>query len=250
MSAHMPNSQGLLRRIEELEQETRRLRQKLLEAESSYDVTLETLADALDCKQGQTENHSRRVTAFAIAIARQVGIERDSEEMRVLARGAFLHDIGKMTVPEAILRKPGALTPEEMEIVRDHPFRGYSMIKLIPVLQEPAEIVYAHHERFDGTGYPRGLRGKEIPLGARITALANTLDAITSDLPYRGAQSLEAARAEIENGSGGQFDPEVVTAFLGIAPSRWQGLREQIEKQAALRVGSPGRGGAHAGAGS
>lgn len=227
----MSEVERLKKRIEELENENRRLNR---EFECSYDITLELLGDALDLKEGQTEAHSRRVTAFAIVIARAMGIPPDSQAMRVLARGAFLHDIGKMAIPDAILRKPEALTPDESAIMRRHPYSGYEMLKMIPFLQEAAEIVYAHHENFDGSGYPRGLRGEEIPFGARITAIANTLDAITSNLPYRPASSFQAARKEIEAGSGRQFDPDVVKVFLAMSPSIWEDLRKQINKRAKL----------------
>jgi len=221
----MSEVEQLKQRIEELEKENRRLNR---EFESSYDMTLEVLGDALELKEGQTEAHSRRVTAFAIAIARAMGIPPESREMRVIARGAFLHDIGKMAIPDTILRKPGPLTPEEVEVMRQHPYHGYQMLKMIPFLQEAAEIVHAHHERFDGRGYPRGSKGRDIPLGARITAIANTLDAITSDLPYRRAQSVQAARREIEAEAGQQFDPEIVKVFLSMSPSVWEELRKQI----------------------
>lgn len=227
----MSEVERLKKRIEELENENRRLNR---EFECSYDITLELLGDALDLKEGQTEAHSRRVTAFAIVIARAMGIPPDSQAMRVLARGAFLHDIGKMAIPDAILRKPEALTPDESAIMRRHPYSGYEMLKMIPFLQEAAEIVYAHHENFDGSGYTRGLRGEEIPFGARITAIANTLDAITSNLPYRPASSFQAARKEIEAGSGRQFDPDVVKVFLAMSPSIWEDLRKQINKRAKL----------------
>lgn len=227
----MSEVERLKKRIEDLENENRRLNR---EFECSYDITLELLGDALDLKEGQTEAHSRRVTAFAIVIARAMGIPPDSQAMRVLARGAFLHDIGKMAIPDAILRKPEALTPDESAIMRRHPYSGYEMLKMIPFLQEAAEIVYAHHENFDGSGYPRGLRGEEIPFGARITAIANSFDAITSNLPYRPASSFQAARKEIEAGSGRQFDPDVVKVFLAMSPSIWEDLRKQINKRAKL----------------
>ena len=154
----------------------------------------------------------------------------------MIARGAFLHDIGKMAVPDSILRKPSSLTPAEVEIMRQHPFHGYVMLKKIPYLQEVAEIVYAHHERFDGSGYPRGLRGQEIPLGARITAVANTLDSIINDLPYRPAQSVEAARKEIRLWSGRQFDPEIVNVFLAISPAICEDLRRNINARNLLKT--------------
>src|SRR5579862_8381074 len=201
---------------------TEQLRQAMTDLERSYDITLEALGDALDLKDAETEGHSKRVTAFTIAIARAMGLS--GERIRVIARGAFLHDIGKMAIPDAILRKPGALNPEEIAIMREHCFRGYQMLRKIPFLSEASEIVYAHQERFDGTGYPRGLRGQDIALGARIFSIADTLDAITSDRPYRAAQSIQVARDEIERFSGRQFDPEVVSVFLDMPDTIWDDL--------------------------
>jgi len=202
--------------------------------ERSYDITLEALGDALDLKDAETEGHSKRVTAFTIAIARAMGLPR--EHIPVIARGAFLHDIGKMAIPDAILRKPDKLDPDEIALMREHAYRGYQMLKKIPFLLEASEIVYAHQERFDGTGYPRGLKGEEIPLGARIFSIADTLDAITSDRPYRPAQTLEAARAEIQKWSGRQFDPEVVKVFLEMPNNIWEDLRKDIDAQIYPRV--------------
>ena len=208
---------------------TEQLRQAMSELERSYDITLEALGDALDLKDAETEGHSKRVTAFTIAMARAMGLPQD--KIRVIARGAFLHDIGKMAIPDAILRKPGALTPEETEMMKEHCYRGYQMLRKIPFLQEASDIVYAHQERYDGTGYPRKLKGEEIPLGARIFAIADTLDAITSDRPYRAAQSIQAAREEIKRWSGRQFDPKVVEVFLGMPESIWRDLRREIDNQ-------------------
>ena len=208
---------------------TEQLRQAMNDLERSYDITLEALGDALDLKDAETEGHSKRVTAFTIAIARAMGLS--GERIRIIARGAFLHDIGKMAIPDAILRKPGALTPEETAIMREHCFRGYQMLKKIPFLGEASEIVYAHQEKWDGTGYPRALKGDEIPLGARIFSIADTLDAITSDRPYRAAQTISAAREEIVRFSGRQFDPEVVKIFLQMPDSIWDDLRKEINSQ-------------------
>src|SRR5207244_6161913 len=191
---------------------TEQLRQTMNDLERSYDITLEALGDALDLKDSETEGHSKRVTAFTIAISRAMGLS--PERVRIIARGAFLHDIGKMAIPDNILRKPGALNPEEISTMREHCFQGYQMLRKIPFLGEAAEIVYSHQERFDGTGYPRNLKGHEIPLGARIFSVADTLDAMTSDRPYRAAQSIAAAREEIQRFSARQFDPEVVKVFL------------------------------------
>src|SRR3954462_459419 len=209
---------------------TDQLRQAMADLERSYDITLEALGDALDLKDAETEGHSKRVTAFTIAMARAMGMSGD--KIRVIARGAFLHDIGKMAIPDAILRKPGALTEQEVMIMREHCARGYHMLKKIPFLAEAAEIVYAHQERYDGTGYPRTLIGDEIPIGARLFAVADTLDAITSDRPYRAAQTIQAAREEIRRFSGSQFDPKVVEIFLGMPDSIWEDLRREINSHA------------------
>ena len=149
----------------------------------------------------------------------------------MIARGAFLHDIGKMAIPDEILRKPGKLTPEEQDIMREHCSRGYHMLRKIPFLAGAAEIVFCHQEHFDGSGYPSGLRGSEIPIGARIFAVADTLDAITSDRPYRKARSFDSAREEILRCSGTQFDPAVVEVFLKIPNELWQELRSEISGQ-------------------
>lgn len=208
---------------------TQQLQKTMSELERSYDITLQALGGALDMKDAETEGHSKRVTAFTIAIARQLGLTLD--QIRVIARGAFLHDIGKMAIPDAILRKPAALNPEETAIVREHCYRGFQILRNIPFLTEAAEIVYSHQERWDGTGYPRGLKGEEIPLGARIFSIADTLDAITSDRPYRPAQSVSAALKEIKAWRGRQFDPKIVDTFLSMPENIWTDLRKEIEAQ-------------------
>jgi putative nucleotidyltransferase with HDIG domain len=210
-------------------QRTKELRETIAELQRSYDVTLEALGDALDLKDAETEGHSKRVTAYTIQIARAMGL--DPEEMRVLARGAFLHDIGKMAIPDAILRKPDSLDQDEQAVMREHSYLGYRMLKKIPFLGDAAEIVYSHQEHWNGSGYPRGLKGEEIPLGARIFAIADTLDAITSDRPYRPARSVEEARQEIAEWSGRQFDPLIVSVFLAIPTSVWDNLHHEINSQ-------------------
>lgn len=198
----------------------------MAELERSYDITLEALGNALDLKDAETEGHSKRVTAFTMAISHALGLP--DERRKVIGRGAFLHDIGKMAIPDAILRKPGRLTPEEQAVMREHCQLGYQMLRKIPFLHEAAEIVYSHQEHFDGSGYPRGLRGEQIHLGARVFSVADAFDAITSDRPYRAAQSISSARREIEKNSGTQFDPNVVSIFLSISDEFWVKLREQI----------------------
>ncbi|MBV9608084.1 MAG: response regulator [Acidobacteria bacterium] len=220
-----------------VQKRTAQLKKTMEDLERSYDVTLEALGDALDLKDAETEGHSKRVTAFTIAIARAMGLADD--EVRVIARGAFLHDIGKMAIPDAVLRKPGPLDPEEVQLMREHCYRGYQIVRKIPFLAEASEIIYSHQERFDGTGYPRGLKGDEIPLGARIFAVADTLDAITSDRPYRAAQSLEAAKKEIARWSGRQFDPVIVSVFMSMPDQIWDTLRKEIETHEKLPFPQP-----------
>jgi putative nucleotidyltransferase with HDIG domain len=205
---------------------TEMLRQAMEDLEHSYDVTLEALGDALDLKDSETEGHSKRVTAYTIALARAMGIS--PVDIKIIARGAFLHDIGKMAIPDEILRKPGKLTSDEEQIMQDHCTRGYHILRKIPFLSEAAAIVYTHQEHFDGNGYPSRLRGNEIPIGARIFAVADAMDAITSDRPYRKAKSFDEARQEILRCSGTQFDPNVVEVFLKIPNELWHELRAEI----------------------
>ena len=212
------------RNLEELvDEQTAQIRGALQQLESSYDDTLEALGGALDLKDAETEGHCKRVTAFTLAIAKALNV--DVAQLPEIARGAFLHDIGKMAVPDQILRKPGPLTPEEQEIMRTHCAIGYEMLSRVPFLRDVAKIVLAHQERYDGTGYPNGLKGEDIPLGARIFAVADTLDAMTSDRPYRSALSLEQAKAEIARCSGTQFDPKIAAAFLSLPDSTWKERR-------------------------
>jgi putative nucleotidyltransferase with HDIG domain len=212
-----------------VEARTDQLQRAVAELERSYDITLEALGDALDLKDSETQNHTRRVTAFTIAIAREMGVPR--EQILVIARGAFLHDFGKMAIPDNILRKPGKLNDEERAIMREHCYHGYQMLKKIPFLAEACEIVYSHQEHFNGSGYPRNLKGTEIPLGARIFSVADTLDAIISDRPYRPARSLAEARKEIQEWRGRQFDPEVVDVYMKISDAVFEDLRREINSQ-------------------
>jgi putative nucleotidyltransferase with HDIG domain len=220
---------------------TEQLQAAIQNLERSYDITLEALGDALDLKNAETARHTRRVTLFTIAIAQALGVPR--EQIPVIARGAFLHDIGKMAIPDKILNKPGKLDPDEVEIMKEHAYLGYQILKKIPFLAEASEIVYSHQEWFDGSGYPRKLKGTEIPLGARIFAIADTLDAITSNRVYRPAQSLKAAREEISRFAGRQFDPEIVKIFAEMPDKIWDDLRREIDDQtgrAAYSTGAKG----------
>lgn len=173
--------------------------------------------------------HSRFVAAYTVFLAQHSGIN-DWQALIDIERGALLHDIGKIGIPEKILQKKEPLTEEEMEIIKYHPLIGFAMIEEFSFLQGAAEIVLFHHEKYDGTGYPFGLHGEEIPLSARIFSLSDTLDAITSDRPYRQGRSFEEALAEIEKGKGTQFDPRLVEIMLTIPAGKWQKLKEKIMK--------------------
>lgn len=192
---------------------------KTRELSEVYDMTLEALVTALDAREAETSNHSQRVVRTTLAIATQMGI--DKELQRHIARGALLHDIGKIGVPDHVLLKPGKLTDEEWQEMRRHPEIGARILSGIPFLELAVDIVLAHQERWDGMGYPRGLKGEEIPVGARIFAVADAVDAILSDRPYRRGRSIGVARDEISGHSGTQFDPAVVDAFLEIPEARW-----------------------------
>lgn len=215
------------RNLEQLvEERTSQLRGALDQLEQSYDDTLEALGSALDLKDAETEGHCQRVTAFTISIAKAMRVPLQT--LPTIARAAFLHDIGKMAIPDSILRKPGPLTEEEKQVMRRHCDIGYNMVIRIPFLRDAAEIVLAHQEFFDGTGYPRGFKGEQIPLGARIFAVADALDAMISDRPYRRALSMSHAREEIKRCGGTQFDPKVVEVFLQIPDEHWLELRENL----------------------
>ncbi len=182
------------------------------ELEFAYDITLDGWLRALELKDANTGGHTIRVTELSLALARFLGIQGD--ELIQLRRGAILHDIGKIGVPDALLNKPDPLTEAEWTLMRLHPELGYGMLAPISFLHPAADVVYCHHENWDGSGYPRGLKGDEIPLMARIVSVCNMWDSLVSDQPYRKALSWEAALNNIEQGSGMQFDPEIVDAFM------------------------------------
>jgi putative nucleotidyltransferase with HDIG domain len=190
------------------------LRTQGARVEKSYDATLVALTHALDARDKETEGHSRRVVEYTRLLAAELGV--DGYDLKVLCHGALLHDIGKIGVPDAILHKPGPLDEEEWEVMRRHPEIGALMIADVEYLTEARRILLHHHERWDGRGYPLGLRRLEIPVGARIFAVADTLDAMTQDRPYRRRCSLEEARDEVVRNRGTQFDPDVVAALLAV----------------------------------
>jgi putative nucleotidyltransferase with HDIG domain len=205
------------------------LRTALRDIATTYQNTLLALVTALDAREHETSDHSLRVVQYTVAIAERLSISgKDLEE---IGRGALLHDIGKIGVPDAVLLKPGKLTPDEWIEMRKHPDIGFQMIQAIPFLDTPAEIVRSHQERFDGGGYPRNLRKEEIHIGARIFAVADTLDAMTSDRPYRRGTSFANAISEIDRCKGTQFDPEVVKAFLAIGEEGLVKLKNDMVEQ-------------------
>jgi putative nucleotidyltransferase with HDIG domain len=189
----------------------------------SYEQTLEALVTALDARERETEQHTRRVVLYSMALAKKTGLS--DEELIEIRRGALMHDIGKIWVPDAILQKPGPLTEEEWVVMRRHPEEGLRILQGIMFFEGAVDIVGSSHEHYDGSGYPRGLVGDQIPHGARIFAVADALDAITSNRPYRKAQPFRAAYDEILRCRGTQFDPEVVDAFRSIDEEEWMALR-------------------------
>lgn len=225
---------ALRRKNEELERANRDILEMTEALKETYDGTLEALVTALDARDRETKGHSTRVMAYTLDIACCLGIEPDAPDGENLKRAALLHDVGKIGVSDFILHKPGPLTPEEWQEMRRHPVIGYEMLKEVRFLAGPAEIVHSHHERFDGKGYPDGLAGDEIPLGARIFAVADTFDAMTSDRPYRRALPWEAARDEIVRHNGSQFDPQVVETFLEVY-TEWVKERDSEQAPAAQR---------------
>jgi putative nucleotidyltransferase with HDIG domain len=216
-------------RTSEVLQAITRIRGLNDELRSAYDDTLSALMIALDYRDNETQGHSLRVTLYTERLARGLGLaEPDLTDIR---RGAMLHDVGKIGIPDAILRKPGKLDADEWAVMRRHPELGWAMLRGIPFLRTPAEIVLSHQERWDGAGYPRGLRGEAIAIGARIFAVADTLDAMTSDRPYRKALSYDRARQELINYSGAQFDPLVVEVFLRVPRRDWAEIRRQTDTE-------------------
>lgn len=193
----------------------------------THDDVLQTLGRALDLRDYETADHCRRVTKYSIELAEVM--KCSPELVKQIAQGAYLHDLGKIGIPDAILRKPGPLTKEERDIMETHVQLGHDLLSHFPFFEAPAEIILTHQEHFDGKGYPQGLTGCEIPIGARIFAVADALDAMTSDRPYRQALPYSIAREEIVRQSGRQFDPKVVEAFLSLPEKVWENIRLEID---------------------
>jgi putative nucleotidyltransferase with HDIG domain len=209
---------------------------RALELEEIYETTLENFMTALDMRDVETYGHSKTVARYSHVLAEALGLGEPGT-LDNIRKGALLHDAGKIAIPDSILKKPGPLTPEEWAKIRRHPSLGYGLIKDVKLVPEVGHIILCHHERFDGTGYPKGLKQDAIPLEARIFAVADTLDAITSHRPYRNPADFRAARNEIVRNSGSQFDPRVVDAFCALDLKVWEKIR--FETTRILPVGGP-----------
>jgi response regulator RpfG family c-di-GMP phosphodiesterase len=218
--------EGYRRHLEQIVAErTQQLQTALRQVERTYGETLQALGEAIDLRDSETGGHSRRVSLYSLKILSSVG--GTEQQFQSTAMGAWLHDIGKLGIPDAILLKPGPLTSEEWLVMQRHPQIGFDLVKRIPFLSEAAEIILMHHERCDGSGYPLGLKGQDIPLGARIFAVSDTVDAMTSDRPYRSARSFQEAREQIQRGSGKLYDAQIAESFLDISDATWEAIRAE-----------------------
>jgi len=206
-------------------QRTAELDEALGSLENAYRSTLQALTAALEARDAETHGHSERVVTFSLRLGREYGLT--SAEMKALEFGSLLHDIGKIGVPDAILRKPAKLTDEEWERMREHPLHGQQILRGIKFLTGAARVVAQHHEKWDGSGYPLGLKGEDIDVCARIFSVADAFDAITSDRVYRKGRSYEVALAELDEWAGRQFDPKIVEAFHRVPPEDWEELRRR-----------------------
>jgi putative nucleotidyltransferase with HDIG domain len=212
-------------------EEVRRLKKELAyhlrrarELEEAYDTTLENFMAALDLRDVETYGHSKTVARYTHMLAGSCGVS-DPRKLESIRKGALLHDAGKMAIPDSILKKPGPLAPKEWEVIRRHPVLGYGLVRDVKLVPEVANIILCHHERYDGKGYPKGLAGESIPLEARIFAVADTLDAVTSHRPYRAPRDFQAARRELKDNAGQQFDPKIVDVFCDLELAVWEKIR-------------------------
>ena len=223
LTAEVQRQNGQLREINlKLEEMVRHRTQALLEG----------LIAALDYRDAETQWHSRRVSLYARRLAQQLGIREP--DLTIIEHGALLHDIGKIGVRDRVLLKPGPLSPEEWLEMKRHPELGWALLQRVDYLRPASSIVLQHQEKWDGTGYPAGLRAEGIVVGARIFHVVDTLDAITSDRPYRRARKFADARAEVIRCRGSQFDPAIVDAFLAVPAEEWERIRLDVETVAVL----------------
>jgi ribonuclease P protein subunit RPR2 len=220
------NELQLERYAADLRETFKQERARAQELRRSYMATVRALCNAVEARDAYTGKHAERVTAYGIEIARALGIR--SAELAELEFGFLLHDIGKLAIADAILFKPGALTDEERALMARHPVAGAEIVGGIEFLAQAAAVIRSHHERWDGLGYPDGLAGEKIPLAARVFSVADVLDALTTDRPYRPASSLASARETIAAQAGLQFDPQVVAAFNTIPDQTFDRTRMEI----------------------
>jgi putative nucleotidyltransferase with HDIG domain len=199
-------------------------RNRAQELRRSYRATVLALANAVEARDAYTGRHAQRVAAYGVRIAHAAGLDVDPE----IEFGFLLHDVGKVAVPDAILFKPGPLTDAERALMVRHPEVGAEILRHIDFLDDAKQVVLHHHERWDGEGYPNALAGEEIPLQARVFAVADTLDALTTDRPYRPAVGWAEAREEIRAGSGNQFDPAIVAAYETLPDEAFDRIREEL----------------------
>ncbi len=218
-----------LKNLTRLKLEHSRHIRKRLELEEIYDTTVENLMTALDLRDVETFGHSQTVSKYCQVLARLLGINQ-AARLDNIRKGSLLHDIGKIAIPDSILKKPGQLTSDEWAKIKLHPTLGFGLIKEMKMLAEVGHIILYHHEKYDGSGYPRGLKGEEIPLESRIFALADTLDAITSHRPYRAERDFHTAREEIIKNAGSHFDPQVVEAFCSLDIEKWERIRYETTR--------------------
>lgn len=197
--------------LRDAQEQKRHAEARTAEVQAAYGETISGWSRALELRDSETQGHSQRVTALTLQLAKELHIPE--EQWEALRWGALLHDIGKMGVPDEVLRKPGALTPEERLIIEEHPRIAYELLRPISFLKDALVIPYCHHERWDGKGYPQGLAGENIPLAARLFSIVDVWDALTSDRSYRKAWSVEKSRAYLEEQAGCAFDPALVQAF-------------------------------------
>jgi putative nucleotidyltransferase with HDIG domain len=218
-----------IRHLRKLKLEQSQNRRNAAELEEIYNATLENLMTALDLRDVETFGHSLTVAKYCQALAQLIGI-KDIATLDNIRKGALLHDIGKIAIPDSILKKPSRLSASEWEKVKLHPVLGYGLIREIKMVKEVGNIILYHHEKYDGTGYPKGLKKEAIPLEARIFALADALDAITSHRPYRKEKDFKAAKKDIQENKGTQFDPQVVDAFCSLRLEDWEKIRYETTK--------------------
>lgn len=219
---------GYARNSEELRTQSRALGAALSESELAYDQTLQAFANALYVRDRETEGHAVRVARIMELLTRE--LDRTDVDTAALRRGALLHDVGKIGIPDTVLDKDGDLTDEEWKLVKLHPVYGARILAGVSFLRSATDIVRHHHERWDGSGYPDGLAGEDIPIGARIFAVAAAFDAMTSERPYRPARTIEEARREVVRGGGTQFDPSIIVAFLRIPAERFEPIRDDAPR--------------------